>query len=448
MAELADALDLGSSVYDVQVQVLLSALSNGRNPVFTRVLLFLGDKWEPMGATHKPFLFLNLNAFRAILSMKGGGNVWAEKRNGNTRYKEKYKHPLTGKTMTVSVTLTGKATRAQEREARKILDEKIDEACECYPCSGRKLTLADVVKRYRIDQKRTVSETSYIRNYHALNTIMKMLGSDVIIDNLNARYVRERFVASGKANGTLNEHMVRLKAFMRWAYRNDYVEDVTWLDKLVPYKNEEKKEILADKYLEAEQLETLLDAMTVKRWHDLTLFMALTGMRSGEAIGLQVKDIDLKNRTIHVRGSYSATTGKLGETKTRLQRDVYMQDELYDLCRALDCDRKKWEMATGIRSTFFFSDNEGKPCEYCSFNKYLGKVADEVLDREHKTTTHILRHTHVALMAEQGVSLDAISRRVGHSNSKITKNVYFHVTQKMRQRDNAEFEKVTLLNTV
>ena len=35
MAELADALDLGSSVYDVQVQVLLPALNGAKpNPVY------------------------------------------------------------------------------------------------------------------------------------------------------------------------------------------------------------------------------------------------------------------------------------------------------------------------------------------------------------------------------------------------------------------------------
>ena len=42
MAELADAPDLGSGVYDVQVQVLLSALKNGRmrwNSVFPAVFL-------------------------------------------------------------------------------------------------------------------------------------------------------------------------------------------------------------------------------------------------------------------------------------------------------------------------------------------------------------------------------------------------------------------------
>ena len=41
MAELADAPDLGSGIYDVQVQVLLSALKNGRmrqNSAFPAVL--------------------------------------------------------------------------------------------------------------------------------------------------------------------------------------------------------------------------------------------------------------------------------------------------------------------------------------------------------------------------------------------------------------------------
>ena len=44
MAELADAPDLGSGVHDVQVQVLLSAVRNGRtliNQVFSAVILIL-----------------------------------------------------------------------------------------------------------------------------------------------------------------------------------------------------------------------------------------------------------------------------------------------------------------------------------------------------------------------------------------------------------------------
>ena len=44
-----------------------------------------------------------------------------------------------------------------------------------------------------------------------------------------------------------------------------------------------------------------------------------------------------------------------------------------------------------------------------------------------------------------GVSLDAISRRLGHSDSKITKDVYFHVTKKLIERDNMEFANVRFL---
>ncbi len=135
--------------------------------------------------------------------------------------------------------------------------------------------------------------------------------------------------------------------------------------------------------------------MEEPHWQQLTQFLALTGMRCGEALGLQVDDVDILNKTIHIRGSLSSVTGK--------------------------------------------------PLEYYAYNKYLRNLASRVLDRDHETTTHIMRHTHVALMAAQGVSLEAISRRLGHSDSKITKQVYFHVMEQMRERDNAEFEKVKLL---
>lgn len=371
--------------------------------------------------------------------------MWKESRNGSTRYKDRIADPMTGKKHTISVTLPGKYSRIQEREARALLDARIDDLLSGKESDPNDPTLKEVAEHYFADQRRTVSEQTCIRNYHAVNTLMKMLGEDVRINKLTARYVREMFSASGKKNGTLNEHLVRLKAFLRWAYRNDYLADVSWLDKLIPYPDEASKEELEYKYLEPDQLDKLLDAMTVEHWRNVTEFMALTGMRAGEALGLQTSDVDFGNRTIRVCHSLSSVTGTLGETKTRRQREVYMQDELLKLCRRLDLERKKRDLTTGVRSTYFFSAPDGSPLEYYAFNKYLREIASNVLDRDHKTTTHILRHTHVALMAENGVSLDAISRRVGHSNSRITRDIYFHVTKKMKERDNAEFEQVTLL---
>lgn len=372
--------------------------------------------------------------------------MWKEKRNGSIKYIDRIRDPFTGKLVKISVTLKGKYSKLQEREARALLDARIDELYAPSKSKKDSLTLGEIAELYYADQKRTVSEQTQIRNYHAVNSLLKMLGSDTFADKLTAGYIRKKFNASDKSNGTLNEHMTRLKAFLRWAYRNDYVEDIAWLDKLSPYDDEESKETLADKYLEPEELERLLDAMEEPHWQQLTRFLALTGMRCGEVLGLQVEDVDITNKVIHVRGSLSSVTGKLGATKTRKQRDVYMQEELVRLCRVIDLARKETLLRVGSKSTFYFCQPDGKPLEYYAYNKYLKNLARKVLDREHETTTHIMRHTHVALMAASGVSLEAISRRLGHADSKITKQVYFHVTEQMRERDNAEFEKVKLFS--
>lgn len=49
-------------------------------------------------------------------------------------------------------------------------------------------------------------------------------------------------------------------------------------------------------------------------------------------------------------------------------------------------------------------------------------------------TPHSLRHTHTSLLAKARVSLEQIMDRLGHTDNQITKNVYLHVTQKMKKK--------------
>ena len=68
-----------------------------------------------------------------------------------------------------------------------------------------------------------------------------------------------------------------------------------------------------------------------------------------------------------------------------------------------------------------------------------------MLNKDVEITAHVLRHTHVALMAEQLVPLEVISRRIGHADSKVTREIYFHITKKMRERDNQLIRNVKIL---
>ena len=46
-------------------------------------------------------------------------------------------------------------------------------------------------------------------------------------------------------------------------------------------------------------------------------------------------------------------------------------------------------------------------------------------------TSHTMRHSHISLLSQLGISLKAIMQRVGHTDHKTTLQIYSHVTEQM-----------------
>lgn len=372
--------------------------------------------------------------------------MWCEAlSNGKVRYAERYEHPLTGKLCRVSITLD-KDTKSNHKLAYEALQDKIDDRLKEITATTKKedLRLSELIKLYRIDQKATVSPSTYKRNYFAMESLMSILGTDILVERMTAGYVREKFAEEKEKPGTTNERITRLKALLRWGYENDYIYDIRWIDKLKKFKDDEKVRKLEEKYLEADELKLLLDNMHVEKWRFLTEFMALSGLRCGEAIALTDADVDLKARTISVSKTFDPVNRVVTSPKTSTSvREVYIQDELIRVCRDIKLFAKKEQLLYCYRTELFMSDVNGLHLNYYSYNKYLGEVSDWLFAKP--VTTHYLRHTHVALMAERGIELDVISRRLGHANSSITKDIYFHVTKKLKEHDNQRIEKIKIL---
>lgn len=367
--------------------------------------------------------------------------MWVEKlNNGKYKYIERYEDYLTGKMRRVSVTLE-KNTASARKQAQTALAAKIEKALARDVTVKKDITLRELVTEYRKSQKLVVKESTYSRNYHACNTLMKMLGENVLVDRLTARYVRDSFLSSGKENSTLNEHLTRFKALIRWGYKNDLLRDISYLDKIERFKDVPHKEKIQDKFLESSELKYLIENMAVEKWRDLTEFLALSGLRFGEAAALEISDIDLKNRVIKITKNYDminnvTTTPKTGSST----RDVYMQDELRELCKRLRYDALCQRMVNGC--SLLFQDN-GKHIAYYSYNAYLKENAIKYIGRA--ITPHTLRHTHASLLMEQGISIDVISRRLGHENSEITREIYLHVTKKLKEKENQQLARIRIL---
>lgn len=250
---------------------------------------------------------------------------------------------------------------------------------------------------------------------------------DIPIDNLSARVVSERFAALDATNTKKNGRLRHLKTLLRWGYKMDYLPDASWLSKLTLYPDDVKAR-RGLKYLEPQELKAVIKAADAE-YGLLIEALALSGLRIGEALALSPSDIDT---VIHVNKTLSATTGEIGPTKTpESNREVYIQKELKKVLERVD--------KTGPA---LFTKN-GRRIDYFKFNVYFGDLTEKTINR--RLSSHALRHTHVSLLAAAGVPLELIGRRLGHNDSKITREIYFHVTEAMRDKDAALLDAITLL---
>ena len=369
--------------------------------------------------------------------------MWVEKRqNGNYKFTERYTDIYTGKERKVSVTL--KKNNAQTRKlAEKLLQDKVDDALGK---TKEVVRLSDLVEDYLKYQEKAVKQSTYERNKGFCKTIEKLLGKDLLVNNLTAKYVKTRLLSTGKGAGTLNEIITRFRALVRWGYKNDYIEDIRFLDKLEMFKDNTHREKIKDKFLESDELQKLLDSMPIEKWKLVTHFLALSGLRVGELMSLTKEDIDISERLIHINKTYNPNCYTTTVPKTlSSNRDIYIQDELLPVIRQINKLRNQLQLLGELqRNDLFVPGRNTTHMEYDSYRQYLHDKSLKVLER--KITPHTLRHTHASLLMEQGVPIETISRRLGHENSKVTMEIYLHVTEKLKEKDYAQVEKIKLLS--
>lgn len=360
--------------------------------------------------------------------------MWIEKQGNKFKARERYLDPLTGKTKTASITIA-KDNAQTRKAAQKALAEKIAAMQDAKQDSN--ITLAELSDLYLKHQKETVKASTYATDLAVLPLVIGYLGKDVLANNLTARYIIQCLEKAKKKNATRNEYLKHARKMLRWAYRNDYVQNIGYLDK-VPNWADNQKERIEDKYLTGDELSTLVSAMPLLRWKLLTQFLALSGLRIGEAMALldsDVTDVITVNKTVDTRSGTLQTSAKTDAGN----REVYIQEELEPVIKAIRKERLVDQMTKGYRTDRFFYR-----FQYKAFQDYLGKQSIKILN--HHITPHALRHTHVSLLAEQGVQLEVISRRVGHEDSTITRKIYLHVTEKQKEKDKERVSKIRLLS--
>lgn len=167
-----------------------------------------------------------------------------------------------------------------------------------------------------------------------------------------------------------------------------------------------------------EQLRKIL-AIAEEPWHTLFATLAMTGLRAGEVLGLQVGDIDLERLTIAVKRS--AWYGKVQTTKTKASETV-----LPIPCSLAQILKNHLSTLNGKPDTFLFVTRNNRPP---SSNKVVEYRLWTILDALNipRCGLHAFRHTHTALLLDSGATPKVVQRQLRHSDARTTLEIYGHV---------------------
>jgi len=170
----------------------------------------------------------------------------------------------------------------------------------------------------------------------------------------------------------------------------------------------------------------------------------VTGMRPGELAGLRWHDVDFKLGTISVQRSL-VWKGKhdgwfLVAPKTeRGKREITIPTSLSNALAELGKRQNDRIRRAGDRyqnDDFVFADEWGKPVYLEQFVRRVFKVALVRAGLPRTIRLYDLRHTCATLLLKDGEHIKVVSERLGHSNVRITLEIYAHILPGM-QRDAA-----------
>ncbi len=68
-------------------------------------------------------------------------------------------------------------------------------------------------------------------------------------------------------------------------------------------------------------------------------------------------------------------------------------------------------------------------------------IAKDKKDKEHLCGVHVLRHTFASMLFENGCDVKVVSEILGHSDTKITENIYIHLLQKQKVKAIQDIDK-------
>lgn len=175
-----------------------------------------------------------------------------------------------------------------------------------------------------------------------------------------------------------------------------------------------------------EEFSRFIGAVSAPDYQMFFRVLYITGCRRGEALALTWEDVDFEKCEISITKTvtfkltngdrnYKITTPKNVGSNRTVTIPRYLADDLR-VYRA-------WQSANKPAQAFLFSGD--RPLPPTSIDRVMANACASA--DVPKIRIHDIRHSCASLLIHKGVSIVAVSRRLGHSNIEQTLNTYSHM---------------------
>ncbi len=315
-------------------------------------------------------------------------------------------------------------------EAQKWVDAAIVEHRRkpSYQPPPRNVTVGDYLLQWLESSAQRVRKSTLESYRYRIDEVIKIMGKKPLIqlqpDDIQKCYMK---MAATHSRRTVQYAATLLRGALEQAVNLELLPSNP--SRKVPMPRLERTE---RPVLTPEEARRFLATAETHRFRVLWKFIALTGVRRGEALALRWEDIDWERRVVTIQRTFSGSGQKRRTLNTpKKQRGVRTIAIPEILVNELEAQRKQQQLerqAAGDdweETGFVFTTSRGRPLDPSqitpAFKKLLAKAG-----LPNTWRLHDLRHAMATHWLASGINPKVVSERLGHASVAFTLQVYAH----------------------
>ena len=211
----------------------------------------------------------------------------------------------------------------------------------------------------------------------------------------------------------------------------------------ITFFNDEQMQMIKD-----EAVRKYGNGCPVYRLGDAIVLLMYSGTRVGELLALTWKDIDFENKTIAINKNAVVVKEKIdgidrynlktqNSTKTASgKRIIPMTQNAYEALKNIyEINGDKQYVMSSKNNKQITPRNINRMFHSILIQTGIAKSANELCG------VHTLRHTFASMLFKNGCDVKVVSELLGHSDRKITENIYIHVIQQQKIKAIQDIDK-------